>query len=93
MTAQDPYGGSPTPQSNSTVFPKDGSTRISLRSRFATVLFAGVSVLAVSISSAQLATKKGLTLELAKRIAAASEKEAASHQWHAFVAIMDDGGN
>ncbi|MCU1224689.1 MAG: hypothetical protein JWQ42_2782 [Edaphobacter sp.] len=55
--------------------------------------FVGVALVAGSVSSAQLAVKKALTLDIAKQVAAASEKEAASHQWHAFVVIVDDGGN
>jgi glc operon protein GlcG len=41
----------------------------------------------------ELSVKKALNLEIARQIAAASENEAASHQWHAFVVIVDDGGN
>jgi uncharacterized protein GlcG (DUF336 family) len=42
---------------------------------------------------AQLATKKALTLEIAKQIAAAAEAEAVRNQWKMFIAIVDDGGN
>jgi glc operon protein GlcG len=56
---------------------------------------AGVLIaLAFSSSSpAQLAQKKALTLEAAKQIAAAAEKEAAANKWTMVIAIMDDGGN
>jgi glc operon protein GlcG len=47
----------------------------------------------VSSSPAQLAQKKALTLEAAKQIAAAAEKEAADNKWTMVIAIMDDGGN
>jgi glc operon protein GlcG len=57
------------------------------------VFFVGAGALTGSMSSAQFAVKKALTLEIAKTIAAASEKEASSHQWHAFVVVMDEGGN
>jgi uncharacterized protein GlcG (DUF336 family) len=42
---------------------------------------------------AQLATKKGLTLEAAKKLAAAAEAEAAKNKWTMAIAIVDDGGN
>jgi uncharacterized protein GlcG (DUF336 family) len=40
-----------------------------------------------------LAVKKTLTLELAKQISAAAEKEAAANNWNMVIAILDDGGN
>ena len=40
-----------------------------------------------------LADKKALTLAVAKRIAAAAEKEAVKNNWDMFIAIVDDGGN
>jgi uncharacterized protein GlcG (DUF336 family) len=40
-----------------------------------------------------LADKKALTLVVAKRIAAAAEKEAVKNNWNMFIAIVDDGGN
>ena len=43
--------------------------------------------------AAELASKKALTLEVAKQIAAAAEKEAAGNKWTMFIAILDDGGN
>lgn len=43
--------------------------------------------------SAQTATKKFLTLEAAKKIAAAAEAEARKNKWNVAVAIVDDGGN
>jgi glc operon protein GlcG len=56
-----------------------------------TVLFA--STLAAGVGSAQLADKKALTLEAAKQIASAAEKEAANNKWTMVIAILDDGGN
>ena len=38
-------------------------------------------------------TKPLLTLEDAKRMAAAAEAEALSHQWNVVIAICDDGGH
>ena len=40
-----------------------------------------------------LATKKCLTLDLAKRIAAAANAESVKNGWKMFIAIVDDGGN
>jgi glc operon protein GlcG len=51
------------------------------------VLGAGVA------AAADLATKKALTLEVAKQIAAAAEQEAANNKWTMVISIMDDGGN
>jgi uncharacterized protein GlcG (DUF336 family) len=39
------------------------------------------------------ATKKALTLDLAKKIAAAAEAEAVKNKWTVVIAILDDGGN
>src|SRR5215831_778211 len=49
--------------------------------------------LAMLACAAQLADKKALTLEVAKQIAAAAEKEAAANKWTMVIAIVDDGGN
>ena len=43
--------------------------------------------------SAQLATKKTLTLEAAKKIAAAAEAEARKNQWNVVISVVDDGAN
>lgn len=43
--------------------------------------------------AAQLATKKALTLEVAKQMAAYAEAEARKNQWNVVVAIVDDGAN
>lgn len=42
---------------------------------------------------AQVATKKTVTLELAKKIAIAAEAEAAKNKWTMAITIVDDGGN
>jgi glc operon protein GlcG len=48
----------------------------------------------VSMSlSAQLATKKTLTLEVAKKIAAAAEVEARKNSWNVVITVVDDGAN
>ena len=41
----------------------------------------------------QLATKKSLTLEAAKKIAAAAEAEAKKNNWTVVICIVDDGAN
>lgn len=43
--------------------------------------------------SAQLATKKTLTLEVAKKIAAAAEVEAKKNNWNVVITIVDDGAH
>jgi uncharacterized protein GlcG (DUF336 family) len=50
-------------------------------------------VLFPSFGQAQLATKKCLTLEAAKKLAAVAEAEAAKNKWTMVTAIVDDGGN
>jgi glc operon protein GlcG len=42
---------------------------------------------------AQLASKKALTLEAAKKIGAAAEAEAVKNKWNVVIAIVDDGGH
>jgi len=55
--------------------------------------FLAALLLAAAVSPAQLADKKALTLEAAKQIAAAAEKEAAGSKLTMVIAILDDGGN
>ena len=45
------------------------------------------------MANAQLATKKALTLEAAKQIAAAAHAEAVANKWTMVIAIVDDGAN
>jgi glc operon protein GlcG len=40
-----------------------------------------------------MASKPILTLEDAKRIAAAAETEARTHEWRVVIAVVDDGGH
>lgn len=42
---------------------------------------------------AELATKKALTLEVAKRIAAVSAEHARKNQWTVVICLVDDGGH
>ncbi|MBI3325869.1 MAG: heme-binding protein [Nitrospinae bacterium] len=44
-------------------------------------------------AAAQLVDKKGLTLEVAKKLAAAAEEEAVKNKWTVVIAIVDDGAN
>lgn len=52
-------------------------------------LFASLSLHA----SGQLADKKVLTLDGAKKVAAAAEAEARKNSWNVVIAVVDDGGN
>jgi len=52
----------------------------------------GLSI-AITVSAADLATKKALTLEVAKQLGAVAEKAAAASKWTMVIAILDDGGN
>ncbi len=53
----------------------------------ATLVFAG------ACWAAQLATKKALTLEISKEIAAAAESHATKNNWNVVIALVDDGGH
>jgi glc operon protein GlcG len=44
------------------------------------------------IAQAQLTTKKTLTLNVAKKLAAIAEAEALKNKWTMVIAIVDDGG-
>jgi glc operon protein GlcG len=46
-----------------------------------------------SASAADLPTKKVLSLEVAKQVAAAAEKHARENKWNVCIAIVDDGGH
>ena len=58
-------------------------------SLIALAVFVGLSMNA----NAQLADKKVLTLEAAKKIAAAAEAEARKNNWNVVIAVVDDGGH
>ena len=59
------------------------------------LLAAALTTLALLAPSAhaQLASKKALTLDAAKRIAAAAEAEAMKNKWNVVIAVVDDGGH
>src|SRR5205823_12995371 len=61
--------------------------------RIRPALVALISLAFVADASAQLVQKKALNLEIAKQIAAAAEKEAASSKLTMVIAILDEGGN
>jgi glc operon protein GlcG len=44
-------------------------------------------------AAADLPTKKSLSLEIAKQVAAAAEKHARDNKWNVCIAIVDDGGH
>jgi len=44
-------------------------------------------------AAAQLTDKKALTLEAAKKVAAAAEAEALKNRWNVVIAVVDDGGH
>jgi uncharacterized protein GlcG (DUF336 family) len=48
---------------------------------------------AAQFSAAELPSKKVLSLEAAKQVAAAAEKHARENKWNVCVAIVDDGGH
>jgi glc operon protein GlcG len=57
----------------------------------------GVTLLGLLLNgataSAQLMDKKALSLEVAKKIAAAAEEEAVKNKWSVAIVIVDDGGH
>jgi glc operon protein GlcG len=59
------------------------------------ILVAAAAALAVvgSLHAAELATKRALTLEVAKQLSAAAEAEAVKNNWNVVIAIVDDGGH
>src|ERR1700720_2282757 len=65
---------------------------ISAKKILSLCLFAVFGLLSLQ-ASAQLADKKVLTLDGAKKIAAAAEAEAKKNNWNVVIAIVDDGGH
>jgi glc operon protein GlcG len=49
--------------------------------------------LLAGLAQAQLATRKALTLEAVKKLAAAAEAEASKNKWNVVIAIVDEGAN
>jgi len=65
---------------------------ISARKLMSLCVFAIFGLLSVN-ASAQLADKKVLTLDGAKKIAAAAQAEAKKNNWNVVIAVVDDGGH
>ena len=66
--------------------------RTAMRSVVAFGLALGAVVLLGQSAEAQLLEKKGMSLEVARKMVAAAEAEAKSNHWRGVVAIVDDGG-
>jgi len=64
----------------------------SARKLISLCLFAFFGLLSLQ-AAAQLADKKVLTLDGAKKVAAAAEAEAKKNNWNMVIAVVDDGGN
>ncbi|MGA3245672.1 MAG: heme-binding protein [Bacteroidota bacterium] len=64
-----------------------------MRKRSISILVAGLFLFGLLRVDAQVASKKVVTLDLAKKIAAAAEAEAKKNNWNAVIAIVDDGAN
>ena len=58
-----------------------------LRTLIIAALLAGVA------AHAQLASRKALTLEAAKKIASSAEAEALKNKWNVVIAVVDEGGH
>src|SRR5262245_39627200 len=57
------------------------------------VMIAIMTVANLPTAAADLATKRSLTLDVARQIAAAAEKHARENKWNVCIAIVDDGGH
>jgi glc operon protein GlcG len=53
----------------------------------------GAFLLLAASAQPQLVSKRTLTLEAAKKIAAAAEAEAAKNKWNVVIAILDESGH
>lgn len=52
-----------------------------------------VLLIAAGAAVAQLADRKGMTLDAARKVAAAAEAEALRNKWNVVIAVVDDGAN
>ena len=66
---------------------------MSLVKRMLSLIALGVFAVLSMNANAQLADKKVLTLEAAKKIAVAAEAEARKNNWNVVIAVVDDGGH
>src|SRR5262245_6752518 len=62
---------------------------------FVSIVAIGSAVTVVNLpaAAADLATKRALTLEVARQVASAAEKHARENKWNVCIAIVDDGGH
>jgi len=65
---------------------------LKLRNTVAAVAVTMLTAIALP-ASAQLADKKAMTLDAAKKMVAASEAEAMKNKWNVVIAVVDDGGH
>jgi glc operon protein GlcG len=74
---------------------KNMTTRLVKRLLDMAVCVVAVTCLAMAqlTSADELPSKKVLSLEVAKQIAAAADKHARENQWNVCIAIVDDGGH
>jgi hypothetical protein len=72
--------------------PTTGGAMMYKHRLLATLALAWFAALSFS-AHAQLADKKALTLDAAKKMAAAAEAEAVKNKWNVVIAIVDDGGH
>ena len=66
---------------------------MSLVKRMLSLIALAVFVALSMNANAQLADKKVLTLEAAKKIATGAEAEARKNNWNVVIAVVDDGGH
>ena len=66
---------------------------MSLVKRMFSLIALGVFAVLSMNANAQLAEKKVLTLEAAKKIAMGAEAEARKNNWNVVIAVVDDGGH
>jgi uncharacterized protein GlcG (DUF336 family) len=60
----------------------------------AAIALAALAFAALPLAAqAQLADKKALTLDAAKKMAVAAEAEAMKNKWNVVIAVVDDGGH
>ena len=67
--------------------------RFCLKTMKSLFILVALSIATPSPATAQLATKKTLTLELVKTMAASAEEFAVKNGWKVAVAVLDDGGH
>ena len=65
---------------------------LKLRNTVAAVAVTMLTAIALP-AFAQLADKKAMTLDAAKKMVAASEAEAMKNKWNVVIALVDDGGH